>query len=383
MNTNRAKMNRSSSNGSNGSHEPEHAKYELAPALVTTEDHDRHSAEAKQEDILGSHLPSKNTYRVIRSQSPKPEVDKKFILAVAHGGENDGTAKVRSHHSSIYLQSQGGDLSVLKRVEIDIAKNLAGIGRHVTDLSRILDSTPRHHDTLRQNEAWGGFDVVRALVCGLLMLVCTAAGANTLAQIMVGSYVAGFENYSRNLLFSFLVVAFPVVIECFVHRTFNERGKRFMRAAVAVAAMVSFAIWVWSFAQTFSIAGASATDLVNALVHSAGTDPGEKINTLTIFQIISEVLVAAICALELQHLFEAHRLSDRITNPQFLKTQNDLTMWRQRQREEEELLGQARGRILEIEEGLKVFVETAAALYGLARTAAAQHLRAVAILNSK
>jgi hypothetical protein len=336
---------------------------------------------ANNQDIFGSHLPSKNTYRTIRSQSPMPKVDKTFILALAHSGSNDGKAKAQGHHISIYLQSQGGDLSVLKRVEADIAKNVAGIARQVSDLSRLLSSTARHHDTVRKNEPWGIFDRVRALVCAVLLVLCAGAGANTLAQIMVGSYIAGFENYSRNLLFSFLVVAFPVVIECFIQRTFTEAGKRLMRAGVALAAITAFGFWVWSFAKTFSLAGASTSDIVNAIVQSAGSDPAQKINTLTIFQIICEVLVAAICALELQHLFEIHLLSDRIANPQFTKTQNDLTWWRQRQREEEELLGQARGRIVEIEEGQKVFVETAVALYDLAHSSAAQHHKAMALLN--
>jgi hypothetical protein len=335
------------------------------------------------EPFFGSHLVSKNTYRVLRSESSKAEIDNKFILAVAHGGQKDESTRVRSYHTSVFITARGGDLSVLKRVESDIAKNLIGIGRHIVALSRALHGTVRHHDILRHNEPWAGFDVIRAAVCGLLMLICTAAGANTLAQIMVGSYVAGFENYSRNLLFSFLVVAFPIVIECFINRTFGEIGKKWMRASVAILAMLSFGFWVWSFAQTFSISGASAADLATALVNSVATNPEQKINTLTIFQILSEVLVAGICALELQHLFEIHRLSDRITNPQFSKTQADLATWLKLQREEEELLGNARGRIQEIEEELKTFVDKAVALYGLARTAAEQHLRAIAILNSK
>ena len=295
-------------------------------------------------EIWGSNLPSKSTYTVIRrANSPTPEIDRKFILAVANSGDSKGSERTRSHHVSIYLEAKGGDLSVLKQVEADIAKNVRGINRQTKDLSRTLNATPRYHDTLRKNEPWGAFDVIRAIVCGVLMLVCVGAGANTLAQTMVGSYVTGFENYTRNLLFSFLVVAFPIVIECFIHRTFSETGKRFMRALICLLAMLSFGFWVWSFAQTFSIAGSSAADLAAALFRSTGNDVGQKLNSLTIFQIITEVLVAAICALEVQYLFESHRLSDRATNPQFMKTQKDLAWWRQLQRQEEELLGHARG----------------------------------------
>jgi len=325
------------------------------------------------DEAFGSMLRSKSTYTVLRAQIPIPEMNERFVIATAHSGDADGLEKVRSHHTSVFLRSHGGHLSVLQHIEANISRHVRGVKKHVKEISHSLGSTRRDHDIFRRHEPWSAFDVVRAVIYGILMLVCIGAGTNTLAQTMVASAVPGFEHYGRDLLFSFLVIAFPIVVECFVQRTFTETGKRIMLAVLCVLAVGSFAIWVWAFSQTFQIGGTSASAIANDLARTLSGDGAQSINTLTIFQILSEVLVASIIAIALEHLFASHRLSERFTNPQFAKTQKDLAGWQKVLREEEELLGHARGRIIEIEHGLKEFVEEACAIYTAHRTTVLQH----------
>jgi hypothetical protein len=202
---------------------------------------------------------------------------------------------------------------------------------------------------------------------------------------MVASGLTGFDNYCRNLLFSFLVVAFPIVIESFVQQTLGQKSRRYWTALFCLLAAISFCCWVLTFAQTFSLSGTSASELATALTKTlTGHDADNplKVNNLTVFQIISEVLVASICALELRCLCENHRVSERRNSESYKKTEKDFAAWRRLQRDEAELLGAVQGRIEEIEHGMKLFTNRACALFDSARPAAEWNRDVRALLDN-
>ena len=338
----------------------------LEPDATSVEDFS--DTDAGFQEAWGSHLRSKKTYITVKPRNAKLEISRPFIMAMAHGAQADGAERVRSHHSSMFLEQRGGDLTVLREVASDIDGNIKGIKRHVDDLSRRLDGTKRYNDSHIEGHAWSLLDRIVFgcfVVFGFAML---AVGLNNMGILLSNSGIKEFQNFWRAVFFSLILIGVPFSLKALGRLIISLNLKRLYIASVCAIGLVLGILWAYLCATNF--AGAlQTTDLLGSLddAHSAGANTSPA---LMFFGMIAEAFLAAGCWLIAEMIHDGHGRSQRGHNPQFTRTQKDLSSWKRLQREERELLGHARARILEIEEGMKVFVNEAYAFFEWQRSSA-------------
>lgn len=305
----------------------------------------------------GSTVLSQEVFKVTGQSIRVPREDKEFIRATAITRGTTGEADCLEYHSRLFDSQNAELLEQSRRLDQQLAVEEAGAERHVRELSEIQTQTDRYRECSGESVPWTKFDIVQVGVLAVMSAMLLGVGINTNASVLQSSGIAAFESPWRAILFSFIPVGLAVAVKVpGSHLSLKSRRLAYTYVVWGLGLVFGF-LWAGQFARTFPNLTQSTAELIDALTRpQAAASDGHSSSSFILIAMLAEVFLAAGCWLTIQFIAEKHAPAVRTDNPAYLKVQNDLGHWHQRQAENRRLSGLLAGKIRAIDEARGHFI---------------------------
>lgn len=331
----------------------------------------------------GSSVSMEDVIPLIDESMAVPPVNKIYVQSIAtiHDG-SDGETRVRNYHSRLFLEHISELLTRCTQLRDQLQSDLAGIERHIAELSGINDRTARYQEQTGATLPWTRFAGIQVTILAVFSLLLLAVGINTTAQVLLASGIPGFENPWRCYLFSLIPIGIAFGLKYLRFFIPAPAARTAYAVFIWIAGILSGFIWSLLFAKTFPGLTQSTADIINSLATATNNAPGGPSGpAMIVVSIVAESLLAAGCWLTIEDIFGHHQPPLRVDSPAFQKTQRDLDHWLRRHYEQDELLGKVQGKLGSIEEAKQRLMEEAASYFRVAVAAAANAERLNSLFN--
>ena len=306
----------------------------------------------------GSRELAEEILAVCRQPINQPEVNKKYILAIAKSRGRNGEPDIRDFSSRQFGQSNSELEGQSRHCEEVIKVETAGAELSCKEVSAKLAVTPptiTHH---REGLPWTLFTRLVVACLALLSVIGLLMGINTTATTLMASGIAAFESPFRAYSYSMVPILLAVGIKIVATLIRQPLHRQTYTLAVSVMAIVLGTIWAASFAKTFPGMAQSVTDIVNNIANSNGVQSDSSGSWWMVFiSIMAEVFGASACWLVIQVICDRHQKTVVEPNPVYVAHQKDQDSWNKRRNENRRLAGQLAGKLEALSDARKHFVE--------------------------
>jgi hypothetical protein len=308
--------------------------------------------------LYGSRALAEEILAICKQPIRVPEIDKKYIQAIASSRGHDGEYDVREYSARHFGRENAEFEGQLRRLGAVIGIEVAGAERHCKEFSARLEQTPPtiiHH---RDGQPWTRFS--RILVASLILLSLggLAMGINTNALVLMSTGIPAFETPWRAYCYSMVPILLAGIVKIVGSLLESPSRRLNYTFAVCISGIILGVLWAASFANTFPGFTQSAADVVQSLTSTDSTHSNAQGSGWMVFiSIMAESLLASGCWLTVQIICDRHQKTILEPNPDYEELQEKIDAWCKRRNENHRLAGQLAGKLKALSDGRQLFIE--------------------------
>ncbi len=309
-------------------------------------------------NLYGSRELSGEILAICRHPVRVPEVDKRYVQAVAKSRGRNGEQDVRDFSGRQFGRENAELEGQSQRLETVLEIEKVGAERHCKEYSARLEQTPPTIVHQREGKPWTFFSRVTVALLIVLSLGGLAMGINTNASVLVSTGIPAFENPARAYCYSAVPILLAAIIKIIGSLIEDRSHRRKYTFVVCVTGIFLGVLWAASFARTFPGFTQSAADIVQSLTATDGSNSSQPNSWWMVFiSILTESLLASGCWLTIQVICDRHQKTVVEANPLYESLQNEFDSWCKRRNENCRLAGQLAGKLNAITDARKHFIE--------------------------
>jgi hypothetical protein len=255
----------------------------------------------------------------------RPDIDRDFIRSVATLPNAEDLVRDRHDHL-ISDRSRGIRLQINRNEEIAYSGRERSLkSLESTDLA--IENTSVYYDAVGETGQegvppslpWNAFEKIEFGFYAVLMIALLCVGAVTIANLLINSGI--FPAFIESPWMAYLVTLIPIalsVIPKFAYESLeSERSRRIFKRSLFGAAAFSGIIWLVCSAVVYSPNSSSDSDLIAQIVAGEQSSSRTSLVPVTIFQVITELLIASLLFIHLKQLWDKHTRLHRIPNSHY------------------------------------------------------------------